>query len=63
MALADYMLIELEPWKSRKFNDELPLLKVVDSLGGDRPLVFVQKPLVAGPWTVSKLKLDCSLLV
>lgn len=52
MALADYMLTELEPWKKKTFNKELPLLHVVDSLSGKRPLVFVQKPLVAGPWTV-----------
>lgn len=53
MSLADYMTAELEPWKRKRFGDELPLTKALASLHSQDPLVVVQRPSVGGRWTVS----------
>lgn len=52
MSLADYITAEVDPWKRRRFGDETPLVRVLDSLTTDEPLVYVQEPTVGVRWTV-----------
>lgn len=67
MSLADYITSEVDPWKRKRFGDEIPLVRVLDSLSTDEPLVYVQEPTVGVRWTVriggTKLNIQIHSLV